>query len=391
MGRETNRLTAVRIKTAGEGRLEDGGGLRLERTTSTGKWVYRYTLAGARREMGLGAWPEVTLAEARRERDRWAAVLRAGGDPISERRRQIEEARRAREVSDPTLAEAVEEAFETHKASLRGEGERGRWMSPLRIHVLPKLGKRRLSTIHQTDIRDALKPIWRSKAPTAEKAIQRLGIVYRAARLAGHPCDPFTVEAAAALLGAQHRETRHIEATPWERIPDLYRQLGQGRGASRLALQLMILTAMRTHPIRGARVEEIEGNIWTIPADRMKGTRGTARAFRVPLSAEALRVVETAAETAQDGFLFPSYRRGQHLSENALLNLLDDIGEPGRPHGLRTSFRTWVQDTGSATYDVAETALGHLVGGKVERSYARSDLLDARAALMDRWAAYVSG
>lgn len=388
MGRETNRLTVVRIKAARAGRLEDGGGLRLDRGEARGKWVYRYTVAGTRREMGLGAWPEVSLAEARRERDRWAAVLRGGKDPISERRRALEETRRQLDQADPTLAEATTTAFDARKSTLRGAGERGRWLSPLNVHILPSLGRRRISTIHQGDIREALRPIWTSKSATAEKAAQRLRIVLAHAKLCGCQADPAMVDTAIAILGTLHRDIEHIEATPWERIPDLYRRL-DGRGASRAALRLMILTAVRSHGVRGARIEEIKGDVWTVPAERIKGSARTVQDFRVPLSAEALRVIERAAETSRDGYLFPSYRKG-HISSTAIASVLNNLGEPGRPHGLRTSFRTWVQDAQAATYDVAETALGHLVGGKVERSYARSDLLDQRRALMAAWAEYVT-
>ena len=122
----------------------------------------------------------------------------------------------------------------------------------------------------------------------------------------------------------------------------------------------------------------------------MKASEGSEADFRVPLSGAALDIVQEA-EAYYDTFLFPGQSGRKGIVGQAMHRVLDDMGEPGRPHGFRTSFRTWVQDTEAATYDVAETALAHIVGNKVERSYARSDLLEARAVLMEKWARFVTG
>lgn len=385
MTKPTARLSAVKLKTAKPGKLQDGGGLILDKTEDGGKWLWRYRFAGASREMGLGSYPLVTLAEARRLRDKWALVLTDGKDPISERRRQIEAEKAAMAKTDPTLEEVAVMAFDGLKATLKGEGERGRWYSPLRVHVMPKIGKRKLSSLHQSDLAEALRPIWRKKHPTAQKAIQRLGIVFRWAKLAGYDCDPFTVDAAAHILGEVQHEPQGIEATPWRAMPALYAKLG-GDLTSRRALRFMVLTCARADSVRGARFSEIEGNVWTVPGERMK----SGKAFRYPLSPQALEIVAEAREGAVDDFLFPSYRRGACITETALLKALNTLGEAGRPHGFRSSFRTWVQDTRACDWDVAEMVLAHVVGGRVERTYARSDLLDERAAVMVRWADYVT-
>ncbi len=388
MARAKNKLTAVAVKKAANGKLDDGGGLRLYKTDRSSRWVFRYTFAGRRREMGLGSADDLTLAAARKERDRWAAVLAEGKDPISEREKQIQEAAELLSKTDPTFEEVAEMVFEAKKAALRGEGERGRWFSPLKTHVIPKIGKRRISSLHQSDIAEALRPIWRSKHATAIKAYNRTRIVFRQAKLMGMDADPFTVEAAKHMLGEVRNDVSHIVSTPWQRIPDLYEALG-GKGASRLCLRWMILTATRSESARGARFDEIQGDVWTVPAARMKGQEGKVEDFRVPLSPAALDLLEEIQANRSTEFLFPSYRTG-YISSTALAKILNDMGEPGRPHGFRTSFRTWVQDTDAASYDVAETALAHRVGSKVERSYARSDMLDQRRALMDRWGRFVT-
>lgn len=385
-----NKLGVKAIAAAAPGKLQDGGGLVLDKGDARGKWIWRYTIAGKRREMGLGAWPDITLAQARVARDKWSAVLASGRDPITERTREAEAQRAELDRRDPTLAEMVEVAFEAQRRSLRGDGERGRWLSPLRVHVLPKLGKRRITSLHQTDIHTTLAPIWHSKAETAEKAISRLKQVFRHAELSGLGVDARTVDAARHMLGTQRHESEPITATRWQDIPALYARLAANDTLAHLCLRLIILTAVRGDAARGARFAEVEGDVWTVPADRIKGRVGKVRDFRVPLSPEALAVLDICRLLERWGLMFPG-PRGAAISSTALQKALNTLGEAGRPHGLRTSFRTWVQDTEAAGYDVAETALGHVLGGKVERSYARSDLLDARRVLMCRWADFVTG
>ena len=164
MAQGKNKLSAIAVRNAAPGVLHDGGGLMLDKAESGGKWLYRYSIAGRQREMGLGAYPEVSIAAARVDREKWVAVLQSGLDPISERTRRL-----AAVGDGPTLQELVEMVFESRKAGLRGERERGRWMSPLRMHVLPKLGKRKVVKIYQTDIRDAIAPIWRKKTRPRRK------------------------------------------------------------------------------------------------------------------------------------------------------------------------------------------------------------------------------
>ncbi|MFG6637147.1 tyrosine-type recombinase/integrase [Sulfitobacter sp. 1A12126] len=389
MARIRNQLTAVAIRKAGPGKLEDGGGLRLYKTEGSGRWVFRYTFSGMRREMGLGSLDDLTLAQARSARDKWASVLASGLDPITERKRQRAETAAELSRSDPTFEELALTVFESKKASLRGEGTRGRWFSPLATHIIPRLGKRRISQIDQTDIAEALRPIWHDKPATAEKAFHRMRIIFRKAKLMGLDADPFVVEAAAHILGDVKRKVEHIAATPWREVPGVYARLNRS-GASFRCLRWMILTATRSESARGARFSEIEGDVWTIPAERMKGTQGDVEAFRVPLSSEALRLLEEFKKSATGDLMFPSYRSG-YISSTALQKVLNEMGEAGRPHGFRTSFRSWVQDTEAASFDVAETALAHRVGSTVERSYARSDLLDQRRVLMERWSTFVTG
>ncbi|MGR3481681.1 tyrosine-type recombinase/integrase [Salipiger marinus] len=365
-------MTNISIRKAADGKLFDGGGLTLVKGGDRGKWVYRYSHLGRRREMGLGAWPDLSLAEARRARDTWAGILAGGKDPIQEREAERAAEIAARDRHDPTFAEMVDIVFEAKKDGLRGGGTRGRWRSPLDTHVIPKIGTRRMTELSQLDIRDAIKPIWRSKHPTAEKAIQRTRIVFEEARFAGIVCDPFTVDAARRMLGEVRHETQHIASTRWQDVPALWTKLDPQRSAG-LALRWMLLTLVRFDGCRGARVSEIDGDIWTVPAERVKGREGKAKDFRVPLPPAALEIVAEARDMGHD--LLFSGHRGKPISSRGVEVYLNRINEPGRPHGFRSTFRTWVQETDACSYEVAETILGHTIGSEPLRVFRRLQLL----------------
>lgn len=390
MSRAKNRLTAVQVRTAGDGVHIDGGGLMLVRKNGRGKWVYRFSIHGRRRDMGLGTQDDLTLADARKARDQWEAEVREGRDPIIVRQAQRDEAAAASRAYDPTFAEAVDTAFEAREDTLKRGGKAGRWRSPLDLYMIPAIGRTRVSNLSQAHIQDALKPIWKTKHPTALKASRRTRIALRHARMGGAACNEEIVDQAVTLLGdVDHVET-HIEATPWSELPDLYERLGEGTSV-KAALRFAILTLVRSDAVRGARFSEIEGNVWTVPAERVKANVKKAHEFRVPLSSEAQRIVGLCRDRAVDDFLFPGMREGRRISDQALTKHLDTLGERGRVHGFRSSFKTWVTDSDAVAWEVAETILDHKIGGTVERSYARSDLLDRRRVAMEAWARFVTG
>lgn len=384
-----NKLKALEVKN-GEGKLFDGAGLYLQkRSLDSGRWVYRYKFQGRSREMGLGPYPTQSLADARKSRDQWEAVLKSGEDPLSVRDRQREEAKADAAKADPTFADAADITFEAKRDGLRGDGSSGRWMSPINLYMTPAIGHISMSKIHQSDIYNALSPIWRTKYPTAEKAIQRTKIIFEHMRYSGVACDPFTVDMAKHMLGDVRHQVKKTAASDWQDIPRIYAALSRD-DSSHLCLRFKILTLVRSAGVRDARFDEIEGDIWTVPKERMKGAEGTVSDFRVPLSSAAMEVVARAEKWRRGPFLFPGGRSGG-ISDVAIGKTFKKVDPNGTPHGLRTSFRTWVQDTDAAHYDVAETALAHIVGGKVERAYARSDMIDRRRALMEAWASFVTG
>ena len=224
--------------------------------------------------MGLGSFPAVTLKEAREEAEKWRGYVRRGLDPIKERERE----RRAAERNLHLLNEIARDAFESRKAELKGDGVAGRWFTPLELHILPKLGKVPVADIDQTDIRDTLAPIWHTKAETARKAMNRLGICLKHAAALGLDVDLQATEKARALLGKQRHKAENIPAVPWQEVPMFYRSLTGGT-VTELALRLLILTAVRSHPLRHLHLSQIEGDVWTIPAEAMKGRVGATSRF----------------------------------------------------------------------------------------------------------------
>ncbi|MER9459702.1 integrase arm-type DNA-binding domain-containing protein [Mesorhizobium sp. M0387] len=386
MTRSLNKLTAVFVKNAGPGKYSDGGGLWLhKRPDGGGQWFFRYTVHGRRREMGLGSSAEVPLKEARGGAERSRAIVRANLDPIKERDRLKREAASKLHL----LGEIALDAFESRKAELKGDGVAGRWFSPLEIHILPKLGKVPVTDIDQKDIRDTLAPIWHEKADTARKAMNRLGICLKHAAALGLEVDLQATDKARALLGKQRHKPTNIPAVPWQEVPAFYLSLADGT-VTHLALRLLILTGVRSGPLRFLREEQIEDDIWTIPGAAMKGRKDATADFRVPLSKEAIAVIKEARRHARGGFLFPSAKKGV-ISDATMARLMERAEMSARPHGFRSSLRDWIAETTSTPHDLAETVLGHTVGGAVERSYRRTDFIEQRRKLMERWAQHVLG
>lgn len=376
-----HRLKAKQVEHAEPGMHCDGGGLWLRQRQDGGQWILRFSLYGNRHEMGLGSKSTVSLAEARQEADKWRSVVRQNKNPIKERDKLRREAAR----SDTTFSAIAHAAFEAKKAELKGDGTAGRWMSPLEHHVFPRLGKIPVQELDQHDVKSALAPIWHKKAETARKAMNRIGLVLTHAAALDLDVDLQTTVKAKALLGKQRHTVKHIPAMPWQEVPNFYSSLDEG-SVTHLALRLLILTTVRTFAIRHCHLDELYGDTWEIPADKMK----SGVAFRVPLSEEAQSVLEEARKFERDGFLFPSVRKGI-ISDATMARLMERREMEARPHGFRSSFRDWCAEATDAPREVAEYTLAHTVGNKVERAYRRTDYFEARRSLLERWAGHVAG
>ncbi|MEL6568288.1 MAG: integrase arm-type DNA-binding domain-containing protein [Pseudomonadota bacterium] len=379
--RESNRLNGLSAKSLGPGKHHDGRGLYLVKTAAErGKWILRLTIYGRRREMGLGPYPTISLQDARRKAEEARYAVLHDRDPIAERQNDTQHNRYL-------LQDVAELTLEARKAELKEDGKAGRWMSPLDLHVLPKLGRTPIAKLTQNDIAAVLRPIWHTKTETARKALNRLNLTLKHGAAMGLDVDIQAVTKARALLGTSKHTPKHVPAMAWQDVPEFYASLNDG-SICHLALRLLILTGVRSKPLRHAHIDQIDEDVWTIPEDLMKGAEGKVSAFRVPLSKPAQKIAEEALQHSRDGHLFPSVRKGV-ISDATMAQLMKRRGLAARPHGFRSSLRTWLAEETNAPFEVSETILAHNVMNKVQRAYQRSDYLELRAELMGEWANYV--
>jgi len=379
-------LTAAFVKTAPPGKHADGAGLwAYVREPGNGFWVLRFHVHGKRREAGLGSLKAVSLAEARAKAAAARAEIAQGRDPIRERHKQARAALKA----DSVFAVIALQCFEARKSELKGDGLAGRWWSPVQHHAIPALGRLPVDEITARDIRDALAGVWH-KGDVGRKTINRINVILRYAAALGLEVDLQAPMKAKALLGKSRHEPEHIAALDWREVPAFFASLAEPSPVN-LCTRFLILTGVRSKPARFLRLEQIEGDTWTIPGDLVKGLKGKTTDFRVPLSREALAVIEQAKAHERGGFLFPSAKFGVPISDMSMSQAMARRKMAARPHGFRSSLRVWLAEATDASHEVAEAVLGHATGNAVSRAYQRSDFLEQRRALLERWADNVTG
>ncbi|UJM32680.1 integrase arm-type DNA-binding domain-containing protein [Bartonella henselae] len=382
--RGIHQLSALLVKSASQGKYCDGAGLWLNvRKDNTRSWFFRYTYHNKRREMGLGPVAQLSLKEARELAKHYSAILREGNDPIVFREQTV-----LKQQSN-IFSEIAKAAFESKKAELKNEGKNGRWFSPLELHVIPHIGSLSIEKLTANIIRNVLAPLWHEKADTARKALNRINICLKYAAALGLDVDLQACMKARALLGKPRATSTNIPAMPWQEVPAFYQSLDD-KILSNLALKLLILTGVRSYPLRYLRLEQIDKDIWTIPKENMKGTVGKVSDFRVPLSNEALKVIEKSLSFEKNGFLF-SGLTGKPISDASMAKYMTVCGLTYRPHGFRSSLRDWIAETTSTPFEIAETVLAHSVGSSVTKAYMRTDFLEQRHALLEQWAAFITG
>ena len=373
------------------GRYGDGrGGLGLSllvKPASRGglskSWCQSVRLDGRPTSVGLGRYPVVTLAMARERALDNARAITQGHDPC---RRAVRAA-----PGVPTFAEACETVIAIHAGSWKpgGRTEEG-WRATLRDYALPRLGDMPVDAVADSDVMDVLLPIWFEKRETARSVRQRIGAVMKWAVAQGLRPDNPAGDALSAALPSNAAPRRHQRALPHSRVGAAIRRVhaSDAHAGTVLAFEFLVLTACRSGEVRNARWEEIdlEGAVWTIPAERMKGKRE----HRVPLSGRALAVLHEARRLPLgEGIVFPS-PTGLVLPHPYMARLLHRLQIDAAPHGFRSSFRDWAAECTDAPREVCELALAHVNADRVEAAYRRSDLFDRRRALMEDWAAYVA-
>ncbi len=308
------------------------------------------------------------------------------GNPVAER--EAARAERKRRAAVPTF-EAINDIVLAAKApTWRSTITEKNWRRSMAHYVLPKIGHKPIDRISREHTLAILAPIWTKKPEQARKLRQRLVAVFDHATASGLIDANPAGEVINGALPRKRPARTHYRALPYKDLPDTLRGL-RGSLTSIAALWFLVHTATRSGEIRGARWNEIEGDVWKIPRERTKN----GREHRVPLSKAALAVLDEARACDDgSGLIFPSPMRvGRPMSDMTLLKVLRDNGIADRAtvHGFRSTFRDWCADTGKPQ-DLAEAALAHVVGG-VEGAYFRSDLFQRRRRLMDQWSEYLTG
>lgn len=389
MGRGIHRLSAAKVaKTAKPGRYGDGGGLWLQvGPAGTKSWLLRYMIDGRARQMGLGPVHTVGLADARDQATACRRQLLDGIDPLDAKHAARAEAR-INGAKAMTFGQCAEAYIKAHRPSWRNAVHAKQWQSTLDSYAAPVIGDLSVAAIDVGHVMKVVEPLWSTKTETASRVRGRIELVldwatargYRRgdnpARWRGH-LDK--------LLPARTkvRQVKHHAALPYTEAPAFMADLRGREGTGARALEFAILTAARTGEVVAAKWEEIDGKVWTVPAERMKAHRE----HKVPLPARALEILD--ALPREGGFVFPGARAGKPLSNMALLATLRRM-ERGdlTAHGFRSTFRDWAAEQTSFPAEVAEMALAHTVGDKVEAAYRRGDLFAKRGRLMDAWAKF---
>ena len=380
------KLSATRVKSLNSpGRYSDGAGLHLYISKAGGKsWVQRITIDGRRRDIGLGGYPAVSLAQARKRATDNREAIGHGKDPIAEKRKPAK----------PTFSEAARTVHEANKPRWRNGSHTRAWIQTLERHAFPEIGDRPIDAITRSDVLGVLTPIWSSLPETARRVRQRMRTIFRWAManelIEINPAG----EAIDGALPSMPKVKAHLRALPYQEVGEALETVdkSQTSPASKYCLKFLVLTAARSGEARGATWDEmdLECATWTIPGARMKA----GVEHRVPLSAQAMETLQLARELKDSSELcFPSpLRRGRTLSDVTLTKVLRVNGFADRAtvHGFRTSFRTWTMEQTNAPWSVGESALAHQLGGSVEQAYARSDLFDRRRELMQQWADYLT-
>ncbi len=374
------KLSARKVETAGVGRHGDGRGLFLYvKPTLARSWVLRYQVQGRRHDLGLGAYPDVTLAMARQKATDARRLILDGDDPIAKRR----------QAQPKTFKDSALELIESKRSGWKNAKHAAQWTSTLEAYVFPTLGPMQVSKIATADVVGALKPIWSQKPETANRVRQRIEAVLDYASALGIR----TGENPARWRGhldhllpkpKKVRAVKHHPALPHAEIADFMAQLEAREGVAARALGFTILTAARSGETRGATWAEIdlEAKVWTIPASRMKA----GKEHRVPLSKAALALL--GGKRDGDKLVFGSEAKpGKPISDMSMTAVLRRMErEDITVHGFRSTFRDWAGETTGFPREVIEAALAHGIKDKAEAAYARSDLFDKRRDLMAAWA-----
>jgi integrase len=383
-------LTDTAVKNArtpaGTSRLlSDGGNLYLQITAKNDAlyraWVFRYARNGRDRKMGLGPYPDVSLAEAREKAKKCRQQLLSNTDPIEAK--EVE----ARKAPVMTFDECAAAYIAAQEPTWKNPKHAAQWPSTLKLYVSPVFGHLPVDQIDVGLVLKALEPIWSRVPETAVRVRGRIEAIldYAAARELRPDNNPARWKGKLSKILPPREKVRareHHSALPYSELPAFMVELAGLKDGAARALEFAILTATRTNETLGAKWSEIDGALWTIPAARMK----SKREHRVPLTDAALAVLASVRRGGD--LIFPGRKRDKPLSDMSMLMLLRRLRPGLTTHGFRSTFRTWAGEQTAFSREVAEAVLAHIVGDRTEQAYQRGDLLEKRRLLMEAWAKF---
>lgn len=349
-------------------------------------WLLRFALNGKRQELGLGSFPEVMPKQAREMAQEARVLINKGINPIEQKKSSKE----ALMTKRKTFGEFASECIANKQAEWSNDKHKNQWANTIKTYAFPFIENKPINEVDTTDILKILSPIWANKTETASRLRGRLEWILSAAttlKLRSGMNPAFWRGHLQTILPkpAKITKVKHHKALPYRAVPDLIARLKQVNGVSALALEFTILNASRTGEVIGGLKKEIEGGIWTIPADRMKARKE----HRLPLCDRSLELVAIAS-AMDEGSPYLFSKNGKPLTNMAMPMLIRRMGLDVTIHGFRSTFRDWVSEETTHSPEVAEMALAHTIRNKVEAAYRRGDLLERRRLLMTDWQGYCS-
>jgi len=389
MAHLSGKLTKKLVENLGKGRHGDGNGLYLVVDPSGARrWIVRVVVKGQknkkgaplRTDFGLGGADIVTLPQARDRALEYRRMAKQGLNPRFNARQEI-----------PTFEEIAQQVHIDRLPTWKNAKHGQQWINTLRDYAYPKIGRMPVDAIGQPEALMCLSPIWTEKHETAKRLAQRIKTVLDVAKSKGFRSgeNPITEIKDAKVLPRVKIKPKHHAAMRWQDVPTFYAELKTRDAMAARALMFTCLTGSRTSEVLGMQWGEVDFNarLWTCPAQRMK----TGADHRVPLTDEMLAILVSLKAVNSD-YVFEGQKRNRPMSNMAMLMLLRRMKVEGvTVHGFRSTFRDWASEVANASREVAEMSLSHKVGSDVERAYARSDLLERRRVLMERWSGFVAG
>lgn len=388
--RELSALEVGRMKFPGRHPVGGVAGLLLKVSpTGARSWVLRVMIAGKRRDAGLGAYPDVTLAQAREKAREARGLIEQGVDPIA-RKVSAKSALLAARRAETTFEQATRSFIEAKSREWANAKHAAQWESTLKTYAFPTIGRLSVGDVTLTHVMAILEPIWTTKTETATRVRGRIEAVLDWATVRGYREGENPARWRGHLDKLLAKPTKvakvaHHAALAVDEIAPFMTALRKREGIAARALEFLVLTGARSGEVRGATWSEIDLNnsVWTVPAGRMKA----GREHRVPLSPEAVQLLHALPRFAHTDIVFVAPRGGV-LSDMTLSAVMRRMEVDAVPHGFRSTFRDWAAERTNYPREVAEMALAHTIESKVEAAYRRGDLFEKRRRMMADWSKF---